>query len=488
MRFERVLLIIPDYINTYYKNVDLSAGLGYISEALNQANIENKVFDMRLGYNADDLIKQIYNYQPDLLGFSMLTFGYLYNYSLIKKIKDKFRNLSVVLGGPHISTLREEVLRDCSEIDYGIILEGDQAIVELCEGKQPFSNIKGLLFRENGKILYTGDRAWIDDLDRINFPRFSKFEIDKYESGIPISTSRGCPHQCIFCPVQTAIGRKLRLRSAQSVVDEIEYWYSRGFYSFGITDDNFTFLSDRVHKICQEIKKRKLNGLSLSCGNGLRADRVDRKLLSEMKEAGFREVSFGVESANDHILKRIKKGESLAVIERAIRDSCSVGLMVTLFFLLGSPEETKEDLERSLDLALRYPVYDVRFYNIIPFPGTELFEWVKENNCLVRDIPEYLNSGSHWVNAPIFFTPQLSLKQRRELYFQLNSKVKIRTLKVKRAFHLGHVQRRLLEMGLPNWLSVLLAKFYYSRLFQLYIINTKLIYNLKQKIKKKFKS
>jgi len=477
VRYKRVLLVMPHYINTFYKTIHFPAGLGYISEALNQANIENKVFDMLLGYSEEDLMKRIAEYKPDLIGVSMMTFGYLYNYNLFKKIKAGFRDIPIALGGPHISSLRHKVMQESAEIDYGIIGEGEDTIVELCQDKLPVSNIKGLLYRENGNIAYTGDRVWIDDLDRISFPRFSNFEFNKYDGGIPLSTSRGCPYACIFCTIYLAIGKKMRMRSAKSVVDEIGYWHNRGYKTFGVADDNFSASFERVSEICKEIKKRGLKGLTFTCGNGLRADRVNLSLLKEMREAGFKYISFGVESANEHILKVIKKGEDIRAIENAIKDACDAGICVTLFFLLGSPGETKEDLQKSVDLSLRYPVYDSRFYNIVPYPGTELFEWIKKNNYFVRDPVEYLNSGSAWVANPIFFTPELSLKERQKLYFKLNRKLKNHTLKVKRSVHMEQVKQKLMQLGLPHWFSWIIARLYYTRLVQVRLFNSNLVHD-----------
>jgi radical SAM superfamily enzyme YgiQ (UPF0313 family) len=131
-----------------------------------------------------------------------------------------------------------------------------------------------------------------------------------------------------------------------------------------------------------------------------------------MKEVGLHYIAFGVEAGNDRVLKRLKKGEDMQAIEKAVSEACDLGYKVTLFFLLGSPDETKADVEDSVTLALRYPVYDARFYNLIPFPGTELYDWVVTNHYFVEQQAgyEYLNDASHWVNTPISKPP--SCRQR----------------------------------------------------------------------------
>ena len=447
--------------------MDLPAGLGYISEALTRASIENIVADMRLVHTPEKLQKIIENFSPGLIAVSMMSFGYRHHYKLLKDIKDSYKDVKIVVGGSHLSTLREKVLEECEEIDYGITLEGDETIVELCRGGTPISEIKGLLYRDNnGMVRYNGNRPFIKDLDTIGFPTYSKFELDKYPKYINIVTSRGCPYFCIYCPVNLAIGRKFRVRSPKSVVDEFRYWYEKGYRGFGIVDDNFSLIRKRVWDICDEIEKQGLNELKISCGNGLRADKVDRELLARMKEVGFRYIAFGVEGGNNKILERLHKDEKIETIERAIKDACDLGYRVTLFFLLGSPGETKADIEDSVRLATKYPVYDVRFYNLIPFQNTELYEWVKSNNYFRKDPVQFISEASHWVNDPIFETPELSINERNRLFKWANNKVKWHTFEVKKKVLLHDTQQYFYSRGIPKFISCQLAKIYWTVWFR----------------------
>lgn len=162
------------------------------------------------------------------------------------------------------------------------------------------------------------------------------------------------------------------------------------------------------------VKELNHDDLVLKCPNGVRADAVDRNLLQRMKEAGFTQLSFGVEAGNNKVLRSIKKGETIEVMERSIKEACEIGFDVTLFFLVGSPGETPSDVEDSVALALKYPLYEAMFYNLIPFPGTELFEWVREKGLFLREPREYLNNASHWDSEPVFETPEFSVEERRE--------------------------------------------------------------------------
>ena len=462
--YRRVLLFIPAYPGSHYRYIPLQAGLGYISQILDQNGIENSVCDMRLGYGSGDLKEKVLGYRPDLIGISMMTFKYLDTYAVISDVKEAFPSIPIVAGGPHVSTLRENVLSECRSIDYGVVLEGEETIMELCLGEE-LNRIKGLIYRSDiGDVVSNDDRGFIKDLDGIPFPDYCKFEMHKCERLIPIVSSRGCPYQCIYCPVQSAIGKKYRMRSSGNVVDEMEFWYERGFRRQGFADDNFTISRARIYEICDEIEKRGLTGLRLGCSNGVRADRVDRKLLSRMREVGFYELAFGVEAGTDRVLERLHKSEKIEVIRQAIKDSCELGYEVTLFFLLGSPGETWSDVKESIDLVLSYPVVSAPFYNLIPFPNTELFKWVEKKGYLLKSPEEYLNDASHWKNEPVFETPELPYEKRKEAWAWANRVADRHCRKNRRRAVKTKLQNSLGIKGLPGdlfshvWCSDLVQK------------------------------
>jgi radical SAM superfamily enzyme YgiQ (UPF0313 family) len=405
----------PSFRGEQYTAV-LTAGIGYISEYLKLNNIEHKVYDANLDGNIKHIKRFIQEYKPDIIGIGVMSIRYKKDYNLIRDLKTSFPKIKILIGGPHASTFRELMMNDNKHIDYAIILEGEETLVELCDGKE-LSEIKGLMFRaDDSSIRYNGDRPFITDLDKIPFPRYEKYDLKKYpDLTIPIVSSRGCPYACTFCPVKTTIGRMFRVRSPESVVDEIEYWCNKDIKNFSFVDDNFTLYKDRVHKICDEIQKRGIKA-TFNLGNGIRADKVDYDLLKKMKETGFREIAIGVESANDPILKSIKKGETLSEIEKAVKMACDLDFEVGLFFIIGSPGETKEDVMNSFKFALKYPVDYAYFYNVIPFPNSELYAYLKDNNLLIEPYSVYLNESSHWNGRPAFITKELGLKDRIKLY------------------------------------------------------------------------
>ena len=410
--FTRITLLAPPTFESQWGAIRPPVGLGYLSEMLTQAGVAHQVIDMGLGDSVPQVSRKIREFQADLLGISMTSLFHRSVYAILRELKRQFPEMLIVAGGPHISTMRKRALEECAAIDFGVTLEGDETLLELCVGT-PVEQIHGLLHRADGKIIYTGDRPFIADLDRLPFPKYRQFELEKYVAReIGVITSRGCPYSCTFCPVKTTIGRACRFRSVVPIADELEYWHERGYRDILILDDNFAMKQERVYALCDELERRKLTDFRLRCGNGIRADHVDAALLQRMFSVGFRFLSFGVESANEPILQAIQKGEHLEQIDRAVRAACDIGYDVTLFFIIGLPGETPADAENSLQFAQKYPVFDAKFYNLIPFPNTEIFRWIEENHYFLHSPEEYLNQASHWDAEPLFETPEFPRAER----------------------------------------------------------------------------
>ncbi|MCQ9207440.1 MAG: B12-binding domain-containing radical SAM protein [Omnitrophica bacterium] len=420
MRFKKVLLIQAKYDRTF-SNV-LPYGLGILSEVLTKNGISNAVFDLNKDDSFERLTRKIFSFKPDLIGLSLMTLNYKYNFEIMRKVRKVWKDAKIIAGGPHISTLRAEVLRDIKVIDYGAVLEGEKTLLELCRGEE-VNNIKGLLYRmPSGSVIYTGDREFITDLDEIPFPKYGKFSKSIYSGLITIITSRGCPYTCIYCPVNLAVGRMLRFRSAENVVREIEYHYKLGYREFSFRDDNFTLDKNHVYKICDSIEKRGLKDLYLMCDNGIRADKVDTELLRRMREVGFRMLGFGIESGSQKVLNNIKKNEKVEEMKQAVGIACELGYEVELFFLIGSPGETWDDFLESVKFATEFPVSIVSFYQLLPYPATELFDYVSKNGRFAAAPEVYLNNGSQRKNTPFFETPELSFKERKKAFrFALNA-------------------------------------------------------------------
>jgi len=406
---KRVLLCVPPFPNQYGTPTHPHTGIGYLSESLKTNGIETSVIDLRLS-SRDQLHKRVQDFRPDLLGVTMMTYHHNLAYEVVADLKQY--NIPIAIGGPHVSTTSQTAIDEC-KADFGFLMEGERSLVQFCKGVD-YASIPGFIYQRDGRYVINPPRV-IDDLDSLPFPKYEDLDLTAYgRARIPIFTSRGCPCLCTFCPIVTVMGRKYRLRSAEHVFAELAYWYGKGYRDFDFQDDNFTVNKSRVHTLCAKIREAGFNDLLIQCGNGIRADTATLDLLQAMRGVGFRATAFGVESATPEVLKTVRKGETIEQIDQGVRNALAAGIEVSLFFIVGLPGETLKTFDNSLKFALKYPVTTASFYNLIPFPGTELFDWVRKNNYFLIEPKKYLNSIAHHEFQPLFETPDFPASDRKK--------------------------------------------------------------------------
>lgn len=437
MRYSKVLFVTPSYPGRYFGGVRPPVGVGYVEEFIAANGVQTDALDMNIGNRKRHLIRAIRVFNPDLIGVTMMTYQYLNTYALISELKQLFPGIKIVIGGPHVSALEGEVMQQCPAVDYAIAGEGELPMRDLCLGS-PLENIRGLYYRSGATVLSGGPREYVKDLDQFPFPRFASYPLAQYTNEVEISTSRGCPHQCIFCSVPNIMGRSIRYRSARLVGDELEYFWKRGVRSFQIGDDNFLANRRRIMALMAEIESRALTGAVLRCGQGIRADLITREILTAMRRAGFKQLGIGVESGSDRILDIICKHLTVEQVDRAVGLACELGFDVTLLFVIGTPGETLADVKKSIDLAKRHPVMKAHFFNLVPFPGTALNDWVSENAALLGPYDDLFNRRDEWKlrAKPFFATPEMPTADRitaQRLTARASKEIQVRTLKRKLA-------------------------------------------------------
>lgn len=454
MRYNKVLFVIPR-CDAEWRGLRPHIGLGYLGEFLESSGVTYDVLDMNLGHKMNSLVKKMDRFKPDLVGMPLISVQYLGYYKLLSELKGLYPQVALAVGGPHVTILQERVLADCPAIDYGVTYEGEFPLLEICKGEKPLKDISNVIYRNSGddSVHYTGTGPPLKDLDQLPLPTYEKFELDKYVPEVTIYSSRGCPYECIFCP-NRLISPHYRPRSARHVVDEMEYWYAKGMRQFNFDDDNFNLVKERVYEICDELQRRGMNDLFLRCANGIRADRVNRPMLKRMKEVGFHYIAFGADAGNDRMLKIVKKGETIEQIESAVKNACELGYDVKLLFVVGTPYETRADVEDKVKIAQRYALNDVHFYNTIPYPGTELYDWVTKNDYFLIEPEVYLNNISCCESTPVFETPELPAAERVKLHRYLQ--------KVRKDIHRRAFRRLYARFG---FLSILSSYIFASDIF-----------------------
>jgi radical SAM superfamily enzyme YgiQ (UPF0313 family) len=374
----RVLLINPFYPISETPSPPL--GLSYLASALIEAGVEVRILDLVVfPYSRSRLQRLIEDFNPQVTGITSVTMTFDSAMGVIDDIKKIDSNILTVMGGPHVSFCAGETLESHPGLDAVVLGEGERTLVELvrvANQKQVWSAVKGIAYRKDTKICFTERREPIENLDDLPVPDRSLLPLGRYRAlGMPISltTSRGCPHKCIFCVGRKMVGARVRYRSAGKIVDELEYLSSLNFHQINIADDLFTANKNHCNAVCDEILKR---GLQLKWTSFARVDTVSEAVLFKMKAAGCTAVSFGIESANPQILKTIKKGITLKQVEDAVNMCQRAAIMPFASFILGLPGETPQTIQETMDFGNRLKKLGLSFgfHLLAPFPGTEIRE------------------------------------------------------------------------------------------------------------------
>lgn len=406
----KVLLILPPSIGRYIVATVPHAGLAYLAAFLERDNHEVEIHDMRIYPENRDLFKKIENFKPDFIGISTASIGYKMAYDIVNTIKVKYPKIPIAMGGSYASTVHTKVLED-TKADYAVYGEGEQTFLDLAKGLEP-SKIKGLIWRDNGEIVMNAPYPLFQDLDSMPYPKYEKFELNKMlEKRIPIVSSRGCPNRCTFCSIQLVMGYPFRVRSPENVLKEIEYWHEKGYDIFEFSDDNFTFNMPRAEKICDLIIEKGMK-LKLIFGNGLRADRVNENLLQKLKSAGTIWIAYSLETSDPKGLDLLKKDLTLEQLRKSVDITKKLGIKTQVNFIIGCPGETFDTFKKDLQVAEDLDVDQLRFYNMVPYPGTEMFEWVKQNGRFLHSSEDYLNNLHYWGEEPVFETDDFTREER----------------------------------------------------------------------------
>lgn len=419
----KILFVVPK-IKSLFGDKGLTVqphiGIAYLAAFLKSQGIEVSVFDDGIEKSTDKVFTVIDSFKPDIIGITIFSYSYGVAYELIKKIKT-YSRIPLVLGGPHVGAVRKEALEDTG-VNFAVKFEGEYTLIELLEElhkeSPDFNKIEGLLWCSNGKIAENPDRPFIKDLDSLPFPDYDIFGIERYtcfsQRALSLITSRGCPFGCNYCSVRLSMGQNFRSRSAQNVVEEIEYFYRHGWTNFDINDDCFTLDKRRAEEICDLIIEKNLK-IRFQLYNGIRVDTVNPQLLKKMKQAGCFLISYGCEAGSQKVLDAIKKSITLEQVRDAVKWANEAGIPNSVNFIIGHTGETYKDAIETLNFAKSLPTDYVNFYNLLPYPGTEAYRWAREHAHFLVSPEFYLENISYRNNEPIFETKEFTRQQRKKI-------------------------------------------------------------------------
>jgi len=414
-KIKRILLIsLPAILergtpeNNYNISHDFNLGLAYLAGLLRKNRLHVGILDClvedphnirsienewrEVGLSDKDILEFIGQFDADLVGIS-IPFSYQHQMAmkLIEKIKLTFPGLFIVVGGNHITAAPQTINR--KYIDYLIIGEGEFALLHLINAinqDQPVDEIPGIISRNT----LTFHRApYIKDLDSLPFPAIDLLPLQKLWQGghrwINMVATRGCVYDCVFCSIHTIMGYTIRRRSVENVIAEIKYWHEvYRIQEIYFEDDNLTTNKQWAKELFRQIAKNNF-GIRFYARNGIRADSIDKELLSLMKAAGYKDFYIAPESGSQETLdKIIGKKMKLEDCTRAVELAREVGIEANAFFVIGFPQEGLKEIQTTISYAkyLKKLGCDYYWFSLaVPYPGTRFFDQCLENGYITQD-------------------------------------------------------------------------------------------------------
>jgi anaerobic magnesium-protoporphyrin IX monomethyl ester cyclase len=455
----QVTFVNPPYPTGSHRHPPfIPLGIGYLASVLEKKGYDVNVIDCQaLKLTLNEVKNELSKRQPDVVGLTSTTLTYKPALEIIKVAKKALPNCLTVIGGSHVTFWDDEALEECPQLDVVVRKEGENTLLELVQkldaGKS-FSDVLGITYRKDGKIVKNADRPYIKDLDSLPFPAFHLFplkQFNKYGNIIfPVMTSRGCVYWCEFCTAVRMFGRKYRMRSPKKVVDELEYLYKKyGEKQYTFYDDAFTVDQARTEEICNEILRRDLK-IKWDCET--RVDMVTKDLLQKMREAGCIAVWYGVEAGSQKVRDAMGKGISTQQTFDAFKWTKEAGMIAVASIILGFPGETKETAWESVKLLEKINPDEIGIYIATPYPGTPMYDYVKKMGWLkIHDFNKYDTA------TPIFESPTMSMEELREIHDKAHQSFYLRPTYVLRAFSKGGVYGYSTTRTALAWLRRLIA-------------------------------
>lgn len=468
-----ILLIFPPYPSKY-KNAPL--GLAYLASIAEKKGFSTRIIDMDpLKLSFDDLTKIIKKEKPEILGISFMTNQFSNALKIAQISKSIYSDVPVVVGGNHVSALPREII-SYDTIDFAVAREGELTFLQLVEflngGTNNFREIDGLIFKENGTIIENNNRALIQELDDLPFPRWDDFPLTAYSEKIlgvketlpvfSIITTRGCPARCAFCSSHTVFTRKFRKRSAENIFSELQYLEHKfGAQHFNFIDDTLTIDKQRIHDLCTLLIANHKNYHWIA---NARVNTVDKELLEKMYVAGCRNICFGVESGDPIVRKKIGKGVTEEQIKNAHKWAKEVGLVISSFFMVGNMGETWGSINKTILLAKELQSDHPSCAIATPYPDTLFMKEAEKNNWLItKDWDKYITSPHLDQNfSPVSTNGIFSPAELLQAYYKVNAsfaKVKLSTKYgnkyfVNPEFYFNEIGNRIKKQGFKNTLKL----------------------------------
>jgi magnesium-protoporphyrin IX monomethyl ester (oxidative) cyclase len=408
-----------------YKPVE-PLGLLYMAGSLVHEGIPTKILDCNAeGLSINQSIEKIKQINPLILGISCLTQEAFLVEKLLKSLRKVLPNVKIVMGNTHSKYFHEYFLKN-KIADVVIHGEGEivmPELVKVLKNGGDMSQVKGISYIDKNNQIIKTAYTLISDLDSIPFPAWNLINLKNYRSFFYYNfnpkktrimiTSRGCPIGCSFCTIHE--GQKVRYQSPERIIKEIKFLVKE----YGTTHIEFLypmFLANRsrVTAFCELLLKEKIN-IKWACE--MHANYANEELFKLMKKTGCETVFIGIETGDDGLLKNVGKKTTVAQIKKAVWMAHNNGLKPVGLFMLGLPGETEELSLKTINFSLSLPLDMAVFSITVPYPGSRLFEDIREQDKSfdIYNWDGYSNTGVLGKNPPVWNPPELSYEKLKEL-------------------------------------------------------------------------
>ena len=448
-------------------------GLPYISSAFKKKDYN--VFNFNLnsfGNTIKDLAKFISNNNIDVVCSGGLTAHYFSIKEIFTLAKEINSDIITILGGG-ILTSEPELMLKALNVDFGVVNEGEETIVDLAhtlENSKNVQDVRGLVFLDQNKnFISTTPRNPIKNLSEINWPDFEGFGVKEYLDMqtpncshylypfdkpriLPMISSRSCPFSCTFC--YHPLGKKYRERPLEDFFKELEYLVEA--YQINMVelhDELFSVKKERMTEFCKKIKQYHIKWFAQ-----FKVNYVDEDTLKMVKDAGCYMIGYGLESMNLSVLKSMRKKTSKAKIERALSLTRKAMINIQGNFIFGDPAETEETAQETLDWWKIHREYQINMWMVIPYPGSQIYlDAIKKG--IIKHKLKYIESGCPEVNLTAM-SHKTFYDLQTEVYSSSNHKVHIADPIYSKKMTTDHFNRKLYELKVrcPHCSSVMVYK------------------------------
>ena len=414
-KFKKILLIQPSNIipEESIRRLIIPMGLLYVGASLREKGYEVEIIDspcegyennishkngyINYGLSDESVKDRIKEYKPDIVGitslFSSQRNNAIHHCDLVKSVDE---NIPVILGGIHPSLDPLNSIKNNS-VDYVIIGEGEYRFLDLLSSleKNQEPDFDGIAYKADEEVKINPRTKRIENLDALPLPARDLVDMKKYMGlGVPINpftkesrigemiTSRGCVFDCIFCPSVQFWNHGIRMRSINSIFEEVDELVNNyGAKEIQFFDDNLTLDKERAKEIFRRLADYNI---SWCTPNGLMAQTLDKEMIGLMAKSGAYQLTFAIESGSERVLKEIvrKKIPEKEKIKELIDECHNCGLQVHGLFVIGFPGETREEIEQTLNYPKEVGFDSVSFYLANPMLGSRLYYLCKEKGWL----------------------------------------------------------------------------------------------------------